>query len=90
MKALRLPNNSKANQKSLANHLLRAGLITSGQLKLAICEHHLTQKSLSEIVIDRGWVKEHILEDLANRLMGVSFKSARYREYRPTFEVYAA
>ncbi len=78
------------NQKTLAGHLLAAGLISSSQLKLAICEYQLTRKPLSEIVIDRGWVKDYILEDLANRLMGVSFKSVRQRQYQPTFELCAA
>jgi hypothetical protein len=83
MKVLHFSKNSKTNQKSLEDHLVCAGLITPTQLQLAIHEQKLTRQHFVEIVVDRGWVKESILEDLANRLMGMSFMSVRYLGYRP-------
>lgn len=90
MKVLNRTGNAKVNQKGLADHLLRAGLITPNQLQIAIAAQKSTGMHLYEIVVAQGWVKENILEDLVNRLMGISFKSARYLNYRPTFQSFAA
>lgn len=96
MNVLPLTKTAQAHQKSLEEHLLGAGLITPSQLHLAIREQSATGRYLYEIVIAQGWVKETILEDLANRLMGISFKSVKslrslnYRLNQSVFEALAA
>lgn len=91
MNVLHLTKRVQANQKSLEAHLLGAGLITPSQLHLAIREQSATGRYLYEIIITKGWVKETILEDLAHRLMGISFKSVnsvRYLNYRSTPSIF--
>ncbi|MEY2977879.1 MAG: hypothetical protein ACO3NK_16510 [Prochlorotrichaceae cyanobacterium] len=56
------------NQKRLGDHLIEAGLITPWQLEVVIYDQQSTGMRLGEILVARGWVKEEILEDLADRL----------------------
>ena len=64
----RLNSLNLVNQKRLGDHLIEAGLITPWQLEVVIYDQQSTGMRLGEIIVARGWVKEEILEDLADRL----------------------
>ena len=68
------------DHKRLGDHLLEAGLITSFQLEVVMQDQEATGMRFGEILVARGWVKEEILEDLANRLTAENAKSDRLRE----------
>jgi len=71
---------SNLDHKRLGDHLLEAGLITSFQLEVVMQDQEATGMRFGEILVARGWVKEEILEDLANRLTAENAKSDRLRE----------
>jgi hypothetical protein len=79
-----------ADSKRLGDHLLEAGLINPYQLEVAIHDQHATGLRLGEIVVARGWVKEDIMEDLANRLTETAQKSVRSIKYKPSFSARSA
>ena len=68
------------DHKRLGDHLLEAGLINSFQLEVVMQDQEATGMRFGEILVARGWVKEEILEDLANRLTAENAKSDRLRE----------
>ncbi len=73
------------DSKRLGDHLLEAGLINPYQLEVAIHDQQATGMRFGEIVVARGWVKEEIMEDLANRLTDRAQKSLRSSKHKPSF-----
>lgn len=71
------------DSKRLGDHLIEAGLLNPYQLEVAIHDQERTGLRLGEIVVARGWVKEEIVEDLANRLTETSLKSVRSIKRKP-------
>ena len=78
------------DSKRLGDHLLEAGLINPYQLEVAIHDQYHTGLRLGEIVVARGWVKEEIMEDLANRLTDTPRKPLRSIKYKPIVSSRAA
>lgn len=79
-----LPTN--LDHKRLGDHLLEAGLVNSFQLEVVMQDQEATGMRLGEILVARGWVKEEILEDLANRLTAESAKSVRSSKFKTAID----
>lgn len=54
--------------QSLEQHLLKSGLLNVDQLVVANNYRKSTGKNLSQILDTLGWVRQEIVDDLADRL----------------------
>lgn len=77
---------SVSEHKRLGDHLLEAGLINSFQLEVVMQDQECTGMRLGEILVARGWVKEGIIEDLANRFANSSLKPIQSSKHKPSLE----
>ena len=59
-------------QQSLEQHLLKSGLLNVDQLVVANDYRKSTGRNLSQVLDTLGWVRQEIVDDLANRLCLVS------------------
>jgi hypothetical protein len=58
-----------ANRKRLGGYLVEAGLLTPGQIDVALNDQKLTGMRFGEILAARGWVKQQTIEYLMKKVV---------------------
>ncbi|MGA7933410.1 MAG: hypothetical protein WCA35_07675 [Kovacikia sp.] len=62
-------SNIAANRKRLGGYLVEAGLLTPGQVDVALNDQKLTGMRFGEILAARGWVKQQTIEYLMQKVV---------------------
>ncbi|MFO8039184.1 MAG: hypothetical protein R6U67_07000 [Sodalinema sp.] len=60
---------SRLGRKRLGAYLLEAGLITPAQIQVAAYDQQVTGKKFSEVIVDRGWIKQQTIDFLIERVI---------------------
>ncbi|MGC9503763.1 hypothetical protein [Baaleninema sp.] len=60
---------SRLGNKRLGAYLLEAGLLSPGQIQVAVYDQKVTGKKFSEVIVDRGWVKQQTIDFLIKRVI---------------------
>jgi hypothetical protein len=60
---------SLSGRKRLGRYLLEAGLVTPGQIDVALNDQKLTGMKFGEILAARGWVKQQTIEYLMRKIV---------------------
>ncbi|WP_017663103.1 hypothetical protein [Baaleninema simplex] len=60
---------SRLGSKRLGAYLLEAGLLSPGQIQVATYDQQVTGKKFSEVIVDRGWVKQQTIDFLIKRVI---------------------
>lgn len=60
---------SRLGRKRLGAYLLEAGLITPAQIQVATYDQQVTGKKFSEVIVDRGWIKQQTIDFLIERVI---------------------
>lgn len=68
---------SRIGSKRLGAYLLEAGLISPAQIQVAAYDQQVTGKKFSEVIVDRGWVKQQTLDFIIQRVIVPEQKAAR-------------
>lgn len=68
---------SRLGSKRLGAYLLEAGLLSPGQIQVADYDRRITGKKFSEIIVDRGWVKQQTIDFLIRRIIVPEQQSLR-------------
>jgi hypothetical protein len=58
-----------SNRKRLGGYLVEAGLLTPGQVDVALNDQKLTGMRFGEILVARGWVKQQTIEYLMRKVV---------------------
>lgn len=66
-----------SNNKSIGKLLIKAGLISSSQLKLAEREHRQGDFEISEIIVARGWVRQKTIDFFAQKWSAILAERAK-------------
>ncbi|UBF26593.1 hypothetical protein K9N68_00845 [Kovacikia minuta CCNUW1] len=61
--------NPASNRKRLGGYLVEAGLLTPGQVDVALNDQKLTGMRFGEILAARGWVKQQTIEYLMKKVV---------------------
>ncbi|MGI6097046.1 MAG: GspE/PulE family protein [Dethiobacteria bacterium] len=57
----------------VGNYLMEAGVISKGQLNLALKEQRLTKKRLGQILVEKGFVTEEKFIETLEKLLGIPY-----------------
>jgi hypothetical protein len=55
--------------KRFGGYLIDAGLLTEGQVDVALCDQEATGMRFGDIVVERGWVKRQTIEYVADKII---------------------
>ncbi|MCC5897554.1 MAG: hypothetical protein JJU32_06495 [Phormidium sp. BM_Day4_Bin.17] len=85
---------SRLGRKRLGAYLLEAGLITPAQIQVAAYDQQVTGKRFSEVIVDRGWIKQQTIDFLIKHVInpeqqGMRSAGAFARPVEPFEQVYA-
>ena len=89
----RLPT-SRLGRKRLGAYLLEAALITPAQIQVAAYDQQVTGKKFSEVIVDRGWIKQQTIDFLIKHVInpeqqGMRSAGAFAQPVEPFEQVYA-
>ncbi|MBP0000221.1 MAG: hypothetical protein J7641_14685 [Cyanobacteria bacterium SID2] len=60
---------SRLGSKRLGMYLLEAGLLSPAQIQVAAYDRKVTGKKFSEVIVDRGWVKQQTIDFIIKRVI---------------------
>ena len=63
-----MPNHA-SHIKRLGGYLMEAGLLTPGQIDVALNDQKLTGMRFGDILVTRGWVKQQTIEYLMQKVI---------------------
>ncbi|HEY9805807.1 MAG TPA: hypothetical protein V6D04_04515 [Candidatus Obscuribacterales bacterium] len=63
-----MPNHA-GHMKRLGGYLVEAGLLTPGQVDVALNDQKLTGMRFGDILVTRGWVKQQTIEYLMQKVI---------------------
>ncbi|WP_159788906.1 hypothetical protein [Sodalinema gerasimenkoae] len=68
---------SRLGRKRLGAYLLEAGLITPAQIQVAAYDQQVTGKRFSEVIVDRGWIKQQTIDFLIKHVINPEQRGMR-------------
>lgn len=68
-RSLSQPSNRLSQRKRLGGYLVDAGLLTPGQVSVALNDQKMTGMRFGEILAARGWVKQQTIEYLMRKVI---------------------
>jgi len=73
---------TSAQRKPLGSYLVEAGLLTSGQVDVALNDQKMTDMRFGEILVARGWIKQQTVEYLMQKVILPEQQATHQRKAR--------